>query len=60
MGSQQKTGLRLGYKVPDFEAETTHGKIRFHEFIEGKWTILFSHVSQASSRCDRGHNKART
>lgn len=44
MGSQQKTGLRLGYKVPDFEADTTHGKIKFHDFIENKWTILFSHV----------------
>ncbi|POY75191.1 mitochondrial peroxiredoxin, thioredoxin peroxidase [Rhodotorula taiwanensis] len=43
MGSQQKTGLRLGYKVPDFEADTTHGKIKFHDFIENKWTILFSH-----------------
>ncbi|GAA6017345.1 hypothetical protein JCM8202_005647 [Rhodotorula sphaerocarpa] len=51
MGSQQKTGLRLGYKVPDFEAETTHGKIRFHEFIEGKWTILFSHPADFTPVC---------
>lgn len=48
MATQQKTGLRLGYKVPDFEAETTHGKIRFHDFIDGKWTILFSHVRSVS------------
>ncbi|BGP62559.1 peroxiredoxin 1 [Rhodotorula toruloides] len=40
----QKTGTRLGYIAPDFEAQTTQGKIRFHEFIDGKWTILFSHV----------------
>ena len=48
MAAQQKTGLRLGYKVPDFEADTTHGKIRFHDFIDGKWTILFSHVRSVS------------
>lgn len=45
----QKTGTRLGYIAPDFEAQTTQGKIRFHEFIDGKWTILFSHVRCESS-----------
>lgn len=38
-----KMGLRLGDIAPDFEAETTHGNIKFHEWAEGKWVILFSH-----------------
>ncbi|KAG1003308.1 hypothetical protein G6F27_011164 [Rhizopus arrhizus] len=35
--------LRLGDTAPDFEAKTTKGDIRFHEFIGDNWTILFSH-----------------
>jgi hypothetical protein len=35
--------LRLGNIVPDFAADTTHGKIEsFHEWKKGKWAILFS------------------
>ncbi|GEM09811.1 AMMECR1 domain containing protein [Rhodotorula toruloides] len=47
----QKTGTRLGYIAPDFEAQTTQGKIRFHEFIDGKWTILFSHPADFTPVC---------
>ncbi len=35
--------LRLGNIVPDFTAQTTMGDMHFHEWIEGKWAILFSH-----------------
>ncbi|KAI0558475.1 peroxiredoxin PRX1 [Gracilaria domingensis] len=35
--------LRLGDEVPNFEANTTHGRIDFHEWLDGKWAILFSH-----------------
>jgi alkyl hydroperoxide reductase subunit AhpC len=35
--------LRLGNIVPDFTAMTTQGEIHWHDWIDGKWAILFSH-----------------
>ena len=35
--------LRINDVAPDFEAETTQGTIRFHDWIGDKWAILFSH-----------------
>jgi alkyl hydroperoxide reductase subunit AhpC len=32
--------LRLGSTAPDFEAETTKGRIRFHEWIGDSWVLL--------------------
>jgi alkyl hydroperoxide reductase subunit AhpC len=43
--------LQLGDIAPDFEAETTQGKIRFHDFIGDSWCVLFSHPKDFTPVC---------
>jgi alkyl hydroperoxide reductase subunit AhpC len=43
--------LQLGDVAPDFTAESTNGPIRFHEWLDGSWGVLFSHPKNFTPVC---------
>ncbi|WOL00268.1 1-Cys peroxiredoxin [Canna indica] len=44
-------GLTIGDTIPNLELETTHGKIRIHDYVDGGYCIIFSHPADFTPVC---------
>jgi thioredoxin-dependent peroxiredoxin len=43
--------LQIGDTAPDFEADTTEGRLRFHDYADGSWVVFFSHPKDFTPVC---------
>src|SRR4029453_10205141 len=51
---EKRMSLQLGDVAPDFEIDSTEGRIRFHDWIGNGWAVLFSHPKDFTPACTPG------